>query len=326
MPNKLNKLLRAAIGIGAFLVASHSGSAEYPLQPVRFIVAYPPGGATDVIARLLSISLKEALGQPVIIENRVGAGGVIGTELIARSAPDGYTIGFGGTPTTLYPALVKDISFDVMRAFTHLSTVASSPLLLVTTADLPIRNMQELVAYSRANPGKLNFAVSGVGAPSVLMGYLAKKFGLSSTPILYKGNADVIRALASGEAHLTLLGQQGLPELVKGGRIRTIATTGSARAFYFADTPTMKESGFTELELDAATWFGIVGPAGMADDVSLKLSQTIARAARTKEYSDGIGRIGYEAMSSTREGMSQLFGRTARLWGDMARDVGIKPE
>src|SRR4030095_4088305 len=255
-------LHRWVLGIVLALVASLACAQTYPTKPIRLVVPFPPGGATDILARAVAQKLTETWGQSVVVDNRPGAGGNIGTELVAKAAPDGYTLEMGTVGThAINASLYAKIPFDHVKDIAAVILVAGVPNVLVVNPSVPVNSVQELIAYTKANPGKLNFASSGAGTSIHLSGELFKVMaGVKMTHVPYKGSAPALQDLLGGQVQLMFDNlPPSLPQ-IKAGKLRALAVTSLARAPALPDVPTLSESGLPGF--DASSWFGILAPAG----------------------------------------------------------------
>ena len=252
------------------------GAAREPAKPVRPYGPFPAGGTTDILARAVAQKLTEAWGQQVIVDNRPGAGGNIGSELVAKSTPDGYTLLMGTVGThAINPSLYARMPYDHVKDFTPVILVAGVPNVLVVNPSLPVHSVQELIAYAKANPGKLNFASSGNGTSIHLAGELFKTMtGVQMTHIPYKGSAPALADLLGGQVQLMFDNLPSSLPFIKAGRLRSLAVTSGTRAAALPDLPTLAESGLAGFE--ASAWFGVLAPAGTPHDIVAKPHGSIA--------------------------------------------------
>ena len=252
------------------LGGSFAAAQKYPERAIRFVVPFPPGGSTDVAARSLAGKLSASLGQTVIVENRAGANGAIGTTEVARAAPDGYTILFAADPVTTLHLVVKNLAFDTVRDFVPITQVTTQPIALAVHASVPARTVQELIAYAKANPGKLSFCHSGTGSGQHFSGELFKKMaGIDMVHVPYKGGGPAVQDLVAGQVPVGVLGSTPLIPHHKSGRIRILAFTSLERFPPMPDIPTLHESGLTGFQ--TSQWLGLLAPRGTRDEVVQKL-------------------------------------------------------
>lgn len=319
----LRAWLAAALCAAAFPV----GAQAWPAKPVRFVVPYPPGGPVDVSARLLAPKLQEALGQPFLVENKPGAGGNIGVDFVAKSAPDGYTVGMGAIAThAINPALMPSVPYDPIRDFRHLALVVQVPNVLVVNTELPVRSVAELVAYAKARPGKLDFASGSTGSTGHLAGELFKQMtGTFMVHIPYKGAPAAVADLLAGRVHLMFDNLASALPQVKAGRVRALAVTTLRRSSALPDLPTLDESGLKGF--DMTTWWGVVGPAGMPADVAARLNAEILKAMDTPEVKARLAGMGMEGSAvRTPEQFGAFVAAEAKLYARLVKQSGAKPD
>lgn len=254
--------LIAGLALGLAAIAAAQAADNYPDHPIRLIATYGPGSSIDIIARLVAKPLGEQLGQPVIVENKPGAGGDLGTDIVAKSAKDGYTIGFASAgPITVNPNARKKMPYDALKDLAPVALVATGPNVILVNPSLPVKNLQELIAYIKANPNKVNFASAGVGTSGHIAGELFQH--LSKTEILhvpYKGNSDAITDTLGGRTQMVISGVPPILSFVKSGQLRALAVADSKRSPLLPDVPTVAEAGLPGAE--SVAWYGIVAPAG----------------------------------------------------------------
>jgi len=310
----------------ALAAASAQGQA-YPNKPIRFIIPFPPAGPTDICGRAAAKAISDALGQPVVVENRPGAGGTIGADMIAKAAPDGYTLGLptisslGAAPHTF-----AKLPYDPLRDFTPITNVCSTIGALVAHPTLPANNAKELIAYAKANPGKLNYASPGIGTIVHLgVEYFSSLAGIALNHVPYKGanpiTADLLAGtvLLSGDASLV-----GAMQHVKSGKLKVIAVTSNKRSPLLPEVGTIAEAGFAGFDVSA--WFGMVGPAGLPADVVTKLHAAATKGLREKEVMDRFASIGAEVIADSPQQFAQTIRNDVARWGPVVKAAGIKPE
>jgi tripartite-type tricarboxylate transporter receptor subunit TctC len=299
---------------------------SYPTKPVRVVVAFAPGGTTDILARLFSQKLTASTGQLFIVDNRTGAGGTIGTEIVAKSAPDGYTIKFGSTSSlAVSPNLYPKLPFDPMRDLTPVAHVASAPIVLAVHPSLPVKNMRELLALARAKPGQINFASSGTGSSLHLCGeylkYLAK---IDLTHVPYKGAGAALPDLLSGQVQLLFSDMAPFVPYVKTGKLRVLAVTTGQRAKLYPDLPTIAESGVPGYDL--AGWYGVVLPTRTPRAIVERLHAEYMQAMRAPDMAERYATLGVEPVESTPEQFGAYMRAELAKWGDIIRRSGTKVE
>jgi tripartite-type tricarboxylate transporter receptor subunit TctC len=300
---------------------------SWPAKPVRIVVPYPPGGPVDISARLLAPKLQEALGQPFLVENKPGAGGNIGADYVAKSAPDGYTIGMGAIAThAINPALMANVPYDPVRDFRHLALVVQVPNVLVVNTELPVRSVAELVAYAKARPGKLDFASGSTGSTGHLAGELFKQMtGTFMVHIPYKGAPAAVADLLAGRVHLMFDNLASALPNVKAGKVRALAVTTRKRSSALPDLPTLDESGLKGF--DMTTWWGLMGPAQMPADVAQRLAAETLRAMDAPEVREKLRAMGMEGSPvRTPEQFTAFVDAERQLYAQLVKRSGAKPD
>jgi len=321
----MNSVLhRFAVGALLALVATAASAQAYPTKPIRLVVPFPPGGATDILARDVAQKLTEAWGQQVIVDNRPGAGGNIGSELVAKSAPDGYTLEMGTVGThAINASLYAKMPYDHVKDFVPVILVAGVPNVLVVNPAVPANSVAELIAYAKANPGKLNFASSGNGTSIHLSGELFKFMaGVQMTHVPYKGSAPALQDLIGGQVQLMFDNlPPSLPQ-IKAGKLRALAVTSLARAPALPDVPTMAEAGLPGYE--ASSWFGVLAPAGTPLAIVTKLNAEIAKWLATPEAKEKLSKQGANAAGGTPEDFAKHIAAETAKWAKVVKDSGAK--
>jgi len=296
----------------------------YPAKPIRLVVPFPPGGATDILARDVAQKLTEAWGQSVVVDNRPGAGGNIGAELVAHASPDGYTLLMGTVGThAINASLYAKMPYDHIRDFAPVILVAGVPNVLVVNPALPVNSVAELIAYAKANPGKLNFASSGNGTSIHLSGELFKVMaGVQMTHVPYKGSAPAVQDLISGQVQLMFDNlPPSLPQ-IKAGKLRALAVTSATRAPALPDVPTMAEAGLPGFE--ASSWFGVLAPAGTPPAIVAKLNAEIAKWLATPEAKERLSKQGANAAGGSPEDFVKHIAAETAKWAKVVKDSGAK--
>jgi tripartite-type tricarboxylate transporter receptor subunit TctC len=311
----------------ALLLASAGALAQtYPAKPVRLVVPFPPSGGNDVFARLLAQKLAEAWKQQVLVENRPGAGGNVGTEFAARAAPDGYTLLLGHTGTlAINPALYTKLGYDPQRDFAPIALLASAPLVLVVHPGSGFRLVGDIVTMARSKPGELNYASSGNGTGSHLSGELLQTLaGIKLTHVPYKGTSPAITDVLGGQVPMMFsVIPTALPQ-IRAGKLRAIAVTGARRMPQLPKVPTVAESGLPEFESTLA--YGILAPRGTPEAVIEEIRTQIARIAATREWRERIEFEGAVPLEGTPAEFAVLIRAQGEKWGKLIRASGIKPE
>lgn len=314
-----------AIGI-AFAAVADIGAQTYPAKPVRMIVAYPPGGGTDIVGRMMAQKLGESLGQSVVVDNRGGATGNIGTELAARATPDGYTILMGNVaPNAINVSLFRKLPFDPVKDFAPVTLVASTPNILVVHPSLPVKSVQDLVALARQKPGALNFPSAGVGSSSHLAGELLKILtGIDLVHVPFKGGGPAVIAVLAGQVQLMFATMPAAMPHVKAGKLRPVAVTTAKRSQALPGLPTVAESGVAGYE--AATWYGVLAPAGTPRRIVGRLHGEIVKILAAPETRERLGAQGFEPVGNTPVEFAAYIKAEIAKWAKVIRTAGIRAE
>jgi len=315
---------RCALVAAAALVASSALGEVYPSKPIRLIVPFAAGGGNDNVARLVGKRLGETLGQPVVVDNRPGAGGVVGAELAAKAPPDGYTLFLGGVGShAINPNLIERLPYDPIRDFAPVELLAQAPLVLVVHPSVPARDVAELVAYARRNPGKLNFASNGNGSSSQLAAVMFESMaGIEMVHVPYKGLSPALTDLLSGRVQLMFSSVVAIVPHVKAGKVRGLATTGAKRLALLPELPTIAESGFPGYE--ASSWYGILAPAGTPREIVTKLNVDLSKALEQPEVRSSLLAEGAEPAGGTPEQFAAHIRAEKERLGKIIRDAKIR--
>ncbi len=318
-------LVRRMALAGFVLLAQAAQAQDWPQKPVRFIVPYPPGGGTDVIARIIQEPLSRALGQQVVIENRGGAGGALGTEAAARSAADGYTFLFTLSSHTINPLLYK-LSFDVEKDFVSVTTVASLPQLIATNPASPFKTMQDIVAQAKAQPDKVAYASVGAGTPSHIAGELLNlRAGVKLLHIPYKGGGPATTDVLGGQVPLLFVSIPAAMGFVKSGKLRPIAVTTLKRSGAAPEVPTVAEAlNIPDYEVDS--WYAIFAPARTAPAITARMQQEVARLVRLPEVKQKLLEQGADAVGNSAADLDQTVKSELKKWAALIQQAGIKLE
>jgi tripartite-type tricarboxylate transporter receptor subunit TctC len=297
----------------------------YPAKPVRVLVGFAAGGGTDTSARMVSQKLSESLGQPVVVENRAGSGGIIATDLVAKAAPDGYTLLMMAAADSIQPAMRIKMPYELPKDFSPISLVVTGAFVLVIHPSVPAKNVKELVAIARSRPGQLNYATSGIGSSAHLAAELMNSLAQCKTiHVPYKGVSQGVVGVASGEADMIFASVTAAQALIDGGRLRPIAVSTAKRSALMPNMPTLNESGVPGY--DRTGWYGMMGPAGLSKDVLMKLNSGIVKAVNTPEMKAAFFKQGLEAETNSPEQFTQMIRREVEQNIGLARNAGIKPE
>jgi tripartite-type tricarboxylate transporter receptor subunit TctC len=296
---RMNRYIRAACVCAAIWLPAVAAGQTYPAKPVRMIVPYPPGGTSDIIARILGQRLTEAWGQQIVVDSRPGANGAIGCEIAAKSPADGYTLLVGNmTPIAANPSLYRKLGYDSLRDFAGISLVAAGPNLLVVNPALPVKSVRDLIAYAKANPGKLNFGSGGAGSPAHLAGELFKTLtGVAMTHVPYKGTVLSINDLIAGQVQLVFSDAPIAVPHVKSGKLRALAVTSARRTPLMPEFPTVAEAGVPGFELD--NWWGILAPAQTPKNLVNRINAAIVGVMQTADVKERFANLGVEAVHGT---------------------------
>jgi tripartite-type tricarboxylate transporter receptor subunit TctC len=322
---KLFAILATAATLAFAAVAPQSAIAQaYPTKPIRLIVPYPPGGATDIISRAAAIEMTKTLGQAVTVDNRPGAGGSLGFEMAARSAPDGYTMLTSGS--ALYgitPVLYSKLAYDPNKDLVPVIVLASFTYVLVVNPAVKATSVKDLVALARAQPGRLTFASSGSGSGTHLAGEMFKQMlGLDITHIPYKGGGPAITDLVGGQVDMMFDNGPSSISQARSGKLRALATTGAKRAAALPDLPTMAEAGVPGYE--AGGWFSLALPAGTPKEIVARLNAAAQMATKSPEFIKRMNDLGYEAVGGTPEQMAAMIKDEIQRWGPIVKASGAK--
>ena len=302
-----------------------ASAQAFPAKPIRFVAAFPAGGPSDIVTRAVGRRLSEMLGQPVVIDNRAGAGGHIAAENIARSAPDGYSLLLAGSFVTIGPSLYKKLGYDVNRDFTAIGLVAQNQYLLVSHPSVPAKNVKELIALARSRPGQMTYGSSGVGAPPHLAGELFKAMAkVDVLHVPYKGAAPVLADLMGGQIDFYFGGISGALPYARNGKLRALAVTGRTRSSQLKDVPTVAESGLPGY--DITTWFGLVSSAGVPKPIVDTLNDALRKMVAEPDMRKFLDAQGLDPISSTPEEFASFMRAEVPKFAAIAKAAGLQPE
>jgi tripartite-type tricarboxylate transporter receptor subunit TctC len=323
----MHRLFR--IALSAVVLAAANGAVAqtpYPSKPVRIVVPFPAGGTTDILARAVAQKLSETWGQQVIVDNRPGAGGNIGAELVARAAPDGYTLLMGTVGThAINPGLYAKMPYDHVKDFAPVILVAGVPNVLVVNPSVPVGSVPELIAYAKANPGKLNFASSGSGTSIHLSGELFKTMtGVQMTHIPYKGSSPALADLIGGQVQLMFDNLPSSIGFIRAGKLRALAVTSATRSSALPDTPTVAEAGVPGFE--ASSWFGLLAPAGTPPDIVAKIDGEVAKWLASPEAREKLAAQGANAAGGSPQDFARHIQAETAKWAKVVKESGAKVE
>jgi tripartite-type tricarboxylate transporter receptor subunit TctC len=313
-----------AVILSTLFAAAPAAAQAYPDHPIKLVVPFPPGGPNDIIARVVGDKMAAILGQTIVIDNRGGAGGVVGTDLVAKSAPDGYTIGIASAGALAISAsLVENVPYQTLKDLTPITLVASVPELLVVPESLPVKNFKDLIALAKSEPGKLNFASSGPGSMPHLAGELLKinaKIDIVHVP--YRGAAPAVTDVLGGQVQMVFLDTPVLLPYIKSGKLRALAVAAKERAPSVPDVPTMGELGLKSV--DAENWYGMVGPANLPKDIVEKLNKAAAEALKDPAVVAKLGPQGAKLIGDTPDHFRDFIKSEIDKWAAVVKASGAR--
>jgi len=328
--NVVGVAISSLLAITATAALASSAAAQtvvdkYPERTIRIVAPSSPGGGIDVLARFLGSKIAEQWGQSVVVENRPGAGGIIGTQAVKQAAPDGYTVLLIASGYTLNPSLYKNLPYDTMSDFERVSLLACAPNMLVAQQKVPARSVQELVAYARANPNALTYGSSGIGTTSYLSAALfQQKAGIKMVHIPYKGAGQSNKAMVMGEVDLIFSAPHEMTQYVREGRVRALAVTSSNRLPLVDDVPTVAESGFPGFEVN--TCYGVLLPAKTPRAIADKLSAKFAEVLKQPDVKRQLESLSFTLIGSSPDEFTQWAGEDMAKWSKELSEAGIRPE
>ena len=300
--------------------------ADYPTKPIRMVVPYPAGGPTDVIVRVAATRLAEQLGQQIVVDNRAGASGMIGAELVARATPDGYTLLVNPSIHVILPSLVAKMPYDAVKDFSHVTILASVPLLMLVSPALPAKTVKDFIAYAKANPAKINFASSSTGSSSHLAGEQFKALvGVDMQHVPYKGSTPALTDVVSGQVQFMFDSTPSSMPFVRSGRLRALAVTTAKRTQSAPDVPTMAEAGLPGF--DQSNWYGVWGPRGMPRDIVNKLAAAIRTVMQRQDVRDRLVELGADPVGDVAPAQFERFAAEELVrYAKIVKQAGIKAE
>jgi len=318
--------MKTVIAILLLCAALPALAQSYPSKPVKLIVPFPPGGAVDYYARAVQPRLAESLGQPILIENRAGAGGMVGTDAVAKSPPDGYTLLVGNIAAlAMNVGIYSKMTYDPVKDLTPILRTVAVNYVMAVYPSVPARSVAELVAYARANPGKLSYGSAGSGsAPHLATELLKQRAGIDVLHVPFKGGGPMVTDLLGGQIDMVIADQANLMPHVKAGRLRALAVGTLERSSVHPELPTIAESGFPGFE--ARAWQGIVGPAGMAPDLVKRLNAAFTRAMASPEVHQRLLEGGLDPIAGTPEAFGEFIRAEIAKWSKVAKDVGARAD
>ncbi|OVZ57392.1 MFS transporter [Pigmentiphaga sp. NML080357] len=311
--------------LAALALAGPATAASYPDKAVRVVVGFSAGGTTDVAARIIAKELGDDLGESFVVENKPGAGSNIGAELVARAKPDGYTLYMVAVTSTINQTLYKSLSFDIVKDFSPIALVIKVPNILVVNPSLPVKNVQELVSYLKAHPGKVSFASSGSGTSIHMAGELFKlRAGVDIVHIPYKGSAPAMTDLIGNQVQMMFDNMPSAWPHVQAGKLRALAVTTAERSATAPEIPTMMESGFDKF--DVSSWFGLIAPAGTPPEIIAKLNASVQKALAKPEVQQRFKDLGAVTARTTPAEFGAFIKSEVEQWGTVVKASGAKVE
>ncbi|MGZ8268274.1 MAG: tripartite tricarboxylate transporter substrate binding protein [Burkholderiales bacterium] len=320
-----SRLVCCCAGLALFSAAAFVAAAQgYPARPIRYIVPQAPGGSSDTLARLITQRVGDALGQPLVVDNRPGATGIIGAEVVARANPDGYTLLQVATSHATNPAMQAKLPYDSVRDFKPISLLSQQPNIWLVHPSVPVKNIKELIAYAKAKPGQLNFASSGTGGSQHLSGELLKAMaGIEMVHIPYKGSPPALVDVLAGRVPLMSSTMPPALPHIKSGKVRVLAVTSAKRSPALPDVPTVGESGVPGYE--AIAWQGLLAPAGTPQAVVARVNAEFVKVLKQPDIVSKLNEQGFETVASTPEWFAAYIKTEIQKWTKVIRAAGLKP-
>ena len=316
----MRRILFAALALAAGLAHAQ----DYPNKPIRMIVPYPPGGGTDVVARIVNEKLSAELGQSIVIDNKGGAGGSVGTELASKAPPDGYTILLTLSSHTINPKLFPKLGYDVERDFIPISLAASIPQIVVANPSVPASTVPELIAWLKANPGKVNYASVGIGSPAHIFGELLKlKTGVQMTHVPYKGGGPAMTDVIAGQVQLAIVSMPAALQFVKAGRVKALAVASAKRSASAPEVSTIAEHG---IDVVVESWYGVLVPAKTPAPIVARLNAAMVKVLAMPDVKEKLFAQGAEAVSNTPAEFEAIIKDELGKWEYVIREAKITPE
>jgi tripartite-type tricarboxylate transporter receptor subunit TctC len=316
--------MRFVLSLFIFLIPGISFAQTYPSKAIRLIVPFPPGGSNDIVGRMVGQQLGERLGQSVVIDNRGGAGGTIGTDMAAKATPDGYTLLLVSVAHAFNPAMYRKLPYDPEKAFVPIGMVAAGPVALMVYPGVPAHSVKELIALAKASPGKLNYATAGIGSFQHLASELFKlQTGVEMVHIPYKGGGPAMMDTIAGQAQVNMASLIQVGPHVKSGKLRLLATSGTKRSSLFPDVPTVAE---TVPGYDATNWWGLIAPAGTPQPVVSKLSSELEALLKSDETKKRVESEGADIIRMTPAEFGRFIADETQKWAKVVKQAGITPE
>jgi tripartite-type tricarboxylate transporter receptor subunit TctC len=323
--------LKLLFGVAAILfacsgVASRAEAQIYPNRTISLVIPFAPGGSTSIVGRVIADKMSQLLGQSIVVDNRAGAGGTVGTKYVAKSEPDGYTLLLGYTGTlAIGPSLYKDVGYDPRKDFAPIGMIGNAPSAVVVHPSFPVKSIPELIAYAKANPGKVNFGSAGVGSVNHITGeYFARAAGITLVHIPYKGTGPALTDLLGGHIPMALAPIPPVHANVEAGLLRALAVTGKTRSSLMPDVPTIAEMGLSGFE--ASLYYGLVAPAGTPRPIIDKLNTELRAALASDEVRKQLGADGTEITPGTPEDYAAFIDTDEKKWSELVKASGVEQE
>lgn len=311
--------------LASISVSQALAQAGYPNKPIRFIVPYPAGGGADIVARMLAQKMTQSMGQPVLVENKPGASTLIGTEMLAKAAPDGYTLGLITDSHAINPSFFAKLPYDSVKDFSPVSQLVFVPLVMVAHPSLNVKTLPELISAAKAKPGKINYASIGNGTPHNLsMEWVKSLAGIDMTHVPYKGVAPALTDLVAGQVDVMFTGSSSALPYVKAGRMNALAVSSAKRLDSFPDTPSVAEAALPEF--DFMTWYGTAVPAGTPREITLRLSREIGLAISQPDVKERLASLGVVGAPSSPEDFAAFMRKEAATLARLVKITGLKAE
>jgi tripartite-type tricarboxylate transporter receptor subunit TctC len=319
------RIRTAILGLALAACAPFAAAQAFPAKPISFIVPFPPGGTTDVLARALAQDLAKSLGQPIIVENKPGAGATIGADYVAKAKPDGHTLLMGAVHHTIASSVYKNLPYDFQKNLTPVTMVAMVPNVLVVNPQVPTKSVKELIAQAKAAPGKLTYGSNGMGTAQHLIGaQFEQNAGVSLVHVPYKGSGPLSTDLLGGQINMTFDTITPVLQHVKSGKLRAIAVTTAKRSPALPDVPTLDESGLKGFNI--GTWFGVLAPAGTPPEVVTRLNTEVNRILQTPEFRKRMDDIGAEPIGNTPAQMAAQIKTDTERFAKLVKDANVTLE
>ena len=313
-------------GVTACLLLAFPGAGaaqEYPSKSVRLIIPYPPGGGADILGRILAQKLSAAFGQQIIVDNRGGANGIIGTELAARAPADGYTLLFPSSPHTVNVSMVSNLAYDTVKDFAPVALAATTPYTLVVHPSMPVKSVKELIAFAKARPGKIDYASGGSGgSPHLAMELFKSLTGTDMVHVAYKGVGPALIEVLAGQVQVFFANAAPAVPYIKSGQLRALGTSGTKRSLVAPEIPTVAEAGVPGFE--ASAWFGVIAPAKTPAAIIARLNAEIVKSMRSPDTESRVQSIGAEVLTSTPQEYAQVIAADIDRWGELVRRLGLR--